>query len=86
MHPNSVASFAALDHHARKALVLSIFVGSNTPLTDRQVLERLGVTDPNFCRPRITELIELKKLIEVGKVWDPKTKRNVRSCINTVIA
>lgn len=79
-HRNSVSAFLGLDLSKREALVLSAFVLAQVPLTDRACMERLGFTDPNACRPRITELCEQGLLEEVGSTDCPITGKRVRIC------
>jgi len=56
------------------------------PGTDREIMCRLGLTDMNQVRPRITEGIwQHKELKEVGKVEDRMTGLQVR-VVNVVQA
>lgn len=53
------------------------------PMTDRELMRELGVTDPNLVRPEITRLKDDGVLISAGKVVCPVTKRRVRtSCLS----
>lgn len=80
MHPNSLASWRELDPGARHQLILSVYEASIQPLTDREVAQRLGFTDLNAVRPRITELIhDHKRLMECDSVIDGTTNRKVRT-------
>jgi hypothetical protein len=68
--------------------VLKVYLGSTTPLTDRQVLKILKKIDPvnwkemNDVRPRIVELMkeecDLTELFD--KVYDEESGRKVRVC------
>lgn len=46
--------------------------------TDRMIMTKLGFTDPNSVRPRITEMIEKGWLEEWGTTKDPATGMTVR--------
>jgi predicted HTH transcriptional regulator len=48
------------------------------PMTDRGVMQRLGYTDPNMVRPRITELKKSDWVVECGEEVDPGTHVKVR--------
>jgi hypothetical protein len=41
-------------------------------------MQGMGFSDMNSVRPRITELIEKAKLMEVGSIVCPVTKKRVR--------
>lgn len=79
MHANSLAAYATSDFNARERAILRILVGSSCPLTDREIMERLGYTDPNSTRPRVTELVKSGVLRECGKVEDQTTHKPVRT-------
>lgn len=85
-HPNSLASWRSLNRAARTQAILAVYRGSTVPLTDREVAERLGFTDLNSCRPRITELIHAGEVAEIANVKDHVTGKTVRCCTNTRIA
>ena len=49
--------------------------------TDREIMVHLGRIDPNYVRPRVTELVKAGLLDESGECRDPisgKTVRRVR--------
>lgn len=48
------------------------------PLTDREVMARLGFSDTNTTRPRITEMLSTGVLEEAGEKIDLTTKKLVR--------
>ena len=77
VHANSLAAYHSLNLGERAAQVLSVYVESLQPLTDREVMERLGFTDPNAVRPRVTDLVDAKLLEECGS---DTTGRKVRVC------
>ncbi len=68
IHSNSaVAHNKASDTRSRrKTQILGVYQAAKQPLTDRQVMERLGFVDPNKVRPVITKLIDTRVLKEVG--------------------
>jgi hypothetical protein len=47
-------------------------------LTDRQILHRLRLADPNSVRPRISEMIQAGVLVEVGSAQDSESGKTVR--------
>lgn len=46
--------------------------------SDREIMLALGFTDMNSVRPRISELVDDKVLVEVGDQEDPITRKSVR--------
>jgi predicted HTH transcriptional regulator len=79
LHANSVAAYVAeqpkLSKRAQTILEWIVIYG---PHTDREVMQRMGFVDMNNVRPRITELVKLGRLMEVGDVICPVTKKSVR--------
>lgn len=47
-------------------------------MTDREVKEALGVSDMNYVRPRITELVKLGYVVEVDDIKCHLTNKTVR--------
>lgn len=47
------------------------------PMTAREIGRKLGYSDLNAVKPRITELVKAGKLVEAGKKYDVFTDRNV---------
>ena len=81
VHENSMESFDKLDRASRRKVVLEVYIKSPSPMTDRQVAEKLSFSDMNKVRPRITELVQEGQLFEMlEKHYDTVTKRNVRLC------
>lgn len=79
MHDNSLAAYRAEGPKlSRRALAVLAWVAEHGPHTDREVMRGMGFTDPNAVRPRITELIDANKLMEVGDVTCPVTRKTVR--------
>lgn len=86
-HANSVATFVDLDIGKREALVLNAYLlAGRIGMTDRECAERLGLTDLNGCRPRITNLVARGLLWECGAVRCGVTGRKVRVCIPMSLA
>ncbi len=81
LHRHSLATYA--DERpklgARLSEILAVFRRDGR-MTDREVMRRLGYSDPNTVRPRVTEAIDMNLLEEVGKTEDPVTGRTVRVC------
>lgn len=70
----------------RQHTVLEWFRRHGKPATDRECMEALGYSDPNFVRPRITELVkDLGLLEECGKTKCPTYQTTVRLVRVTVI-
>lgn len=80
MHDNSVSAFRSLNVSDRAATVLRVYVDSLAPLTDREVMRRLGFTDGNAVKPRISELVDAGLLEEHGDTIDAETHKRVRLC------
>lgn len=68
MHENSLVAYqlSAPMRQTRAQVILSWITGRG-PVTDRQVMQGLGFSDPNKVRPRITELVDCGDLVECGK-------------------
>ncbi len=80
VHANSISAFHSLNLSERAEAVLRIYVESSVPLSDREVMRRMGLTDMNACRPRCTELIDAGLLEECGSTIDRETSKRVRLC------
>ena len=71
MHENSIKSIKGINKDGTKMkraeAIMDVFY-SGLDLTDREVLQMLkpGSDNLNYVRPRITELIDKKILVEVG--------------------
>tara|TARA_R100001163_G_scaffold14424_1_gene13172 strand:- start:4136 stop:4414 length:279 start_codon:yes stop_codon:yes gene_type:complete len=84
MHINSINAYhEELPRLSKRAsAIYNFFANTHSRLerfyTDRQVKTILGFNDMNQVRPRITELIQLGLLEEVGKTKCPITCKMVR--------
>lgn len=78
IHENSVRSYHEVEKAKRHEEILATYRWWGKPLTDRQVKDLMHFDDLNLCRPRITELIAMRRLKECGNVKDSKTHRTVR--------
>lgn len=79
VHANSIAAYRSEESKlSRRAQLVLEYITDTGPQTDRQVMRGMGFSEPNSVRPRITELIELGKLMEVGDVKCPETGKTVR--------
>ena len=68
MHEHSIESYrSAIAALSERSTVVRNWVEQHGPATDRQVMAGLGFTDPNKVRPRITELVDAKLLVEIDK-------------------
>lgn len=79
IHANSLAAYHAerlrLSDRAERVLG---YIANKGPSTDRQVMAGLGFGEPGAVRPRITELIDLGLLMEVGNTKCAITGKTVR--------
>lgn len=78
IHENSVESAHHIEKSHRETEILGVYAEQGVPLTDRTVACILGSNDPNYSRPRISELIDKGLLAECGKTRDTLTKKTVR--------
>ena len=86
VHANSITAYHSLNLSERETVIMSAFLDSIAPLTDRECMFTLGFQETNQCRPRITELIEKNLLEECGTAIDSTTGKSVRICRPTVKA
>jgi hypothetical protein len=79
VHANSRAAyFEAAGMISRRAQMVLDWVRANGRATDRQVMQGLGFTDGNAVKPRISELIQIGLLVEVGATRCHITGKTVR--------
>lgn len=79
IHDNSIAAYRSEESKlSRRARAVLEWITTHGPRTDRQVMEGMGFREPNQVRPRITELIDAGKLMEVCNVTCPITGKTVR--------
>jgi predicted HTH transcriptional regulator len=79
IHDNSIQAYRAEETKlSRRADAVLAWITRHGPHTDREVMEGMGFREPNAVRPRITELIESGRLMEVGNVRCPVTGKSVR--------
>jgi hypothetical protein len=79
MHEHSLEVYRdEFDKLGKRAKVIAVCVAQSAGLTDRQVMERLNFWDMNQVRPRITELVKLRVLEEIGDTVDHKTGHRCR--------
>ena len=81
-HLNSVQALRALEDVgplARRArLILDKARELDRPFTDREMMLKLGFSDPNTVRPRITEMLDYGYLMPAGNTTDTLTAKQVR--------
>jgi predicted HTH transcriptional regulator len=79
IHENSRSAYEAEETKlsARAQAVLA-WILKHGPHTDREVMSGMGFTDMNSVRPRISELIDAGKLMEVCSRRCPVTNKSVR--------
>jgi hypothetical protein len=81
MHDNSYNAYVSeIPKMSKRANQIFKFLNENRDIrfTDRDVMIGLGYSEPNQVRPRITELIRTKRVLEVGKKRCETTGKNVR--------
>lgn len=80
MHDNSRRAYSeSMDELSRREReCYGVLAASMRPLTDREVMESLGFTDPNAVRPRLTELVSDLWAEEVDTQRDHVTGKMVR--------
>lgn len=69
---------ATLPKLAKRAEQVLAWIWVHGPATDRQVMQGLGFTDMNAVRPRISELIDARLVVECGEVRCGVTRQRVR--------
>lgn len=79
-HPNSVEAYHAEEPKlSRREQLVYDWIREHGPHTDREISYGMGYGENlNAVRPRITSLLEKTKLMEVGNVLCPVSKRTVR--------
>ena len=74
-HETRRESFEKTDRATRQSIILAAL--GDEELTARELLSRIGFSDMNFVRPRLTELMKSGRVEAAGKKWDNITERNV---------
>ena len=74
-HDCQLDSFIRLERQTRKRVILKAM--SNHEMTARQIAYKLGFSDLNAVKPRLTELRKAGKIKAIGKAYDETTQRNV---------
>lgn len=78
MHVNSREAYRAERTDLKsRSLAILVEIRKNGPGTVRQIKDRMGFTEMNAVRPRITELVEDKLLREVDNVKCEVTGKTV---------
>jgi hypothetical protein len=80
MHDNSLRAYEeekdALGNRAKE--ILKYLEGTPRPQSDRDIRTAMGFTDMNHVRPRLTELIRVGLVFEVGRHRCAVTGKTVR--------
>ena len=74
-HDCQLDSFVKLERQTRQRDILRVM--ANHEMTARQIAYKLGFSDLNAVKPRITELRKAGKIRAIGKAYDEATQRNV---------
>lgn len=79
MHSHSLDAYQAEEAKlSKRAEAVLEWITTHGPHTDREVMRGMGFSEPNAVRPRITELIDAGKLMEVCERRCPVTGKTVR--------
>lgn len=79
IHDNSLQAFRQEEPKLnRRATAILAWIQEHGPRTDREVMQGMGFAEPNAVRPRVTELIQSGKLMEVCNRICPVTGKRVR--------
>lgn len=77
MRENSLNAYEALKSarrlSPRQRLIISVLQNSVVPLTEREIMYRLGFSDTNAVRPRVNELLKAGVLQELPGKRDEQT-------------
>ncbi len=73
-HETRLESYIMTDTNTRQ---IDILTALSEPMTARQIAYKLGYSDLNAVKPRITELIKNDKIKAIGKIKDGSTGRTV---------
>lgn len=68
----------ALPQLAARAAAILTWLAAHGPATDREVMRGLGFVEPNAVRPRISELIDARLVVECGERVCATTGQRVR--------
>ena len=82
IHPHTLESYflGKAKFKTRQREILRFLVNKKgQAFTDRGIMRVLGFTEMNQVRPRITELLRVGAILEVGKTKCPVTGRTVRT-------
>jgi hypothetical protein len=80
IHHNSLEAFDTIEDERgeRAELIYRLLIQGGRELTDRQIMTELGFGEPNAVRPRISELVGNRWLVECGTTECPVTGKHVR--------
>lgn len=79
IHPNSLAAYQADGFKlGKRALEIYALLRDKGPMTDRQVVYAFGKSDLNYCRPRLTSLLQDDWAVECGETKCSTTGKTVR--------
>lgn len=79
IHEHSrLAYHAELPKLSRRALRILDWLELHPKKTDREIMIGMGFSDMNMVRPRVTELVEARRLVEVSEKRCGVTGKTVR--------
>lgn len=79
VHANSIDCYHAEETKlSKRAEAVYAWITEHGPHTDREVAAGMGFSHRSAVQPRISELVESGRLMEVGNVKCPETGKSVR--------
>jgi predicted HTH transcriptional regulator len=79
IHANSIAAYRSEQPRiSRRAQQIIAWLEIHPRKTDREIMQGMGFSDMNSVRPRVTELVDSGRLVEVGEKVCPVTRKTVR--------
>jgi len=81
MHENSLAAWALIRRRSKSKRAQEVlqYIKNNGRMSDRMIAVGLGFKDLNAVRPRISELIKARLVIECDPIKDKTTNITVRT-------
>lgn len=82
MHDNSLEAYRSEKHKlsAREAVILTYMRSVGRAVSDREIMQGLGFSEPNMCRPRVNELLKQGLIVRTGNAVCKVTRKSVRIC------
>lgn len=79
IHEHSIAAYRAEEPRlTKRSEQIVAWLELHPRKTDREIAQGMGFSDMNSVRPRVTELVNVGRLVEVGEKVCQVTKKTVR--------